>query len=54
MLARIATLTEIETSWSIDDLFDCHDALDTKEDSQSFESDRMRKEMAKLPKGRKR
>ena len=28
MIAKIATLQEIETHWSIDDLEDAHEALD--------------------------
>lgn len=37
---RIATLTEVETSWSLADLYDANDALDAIADAQRAESER--------------
>lgn len=33
--ARIATLHEIDTHWSIDDLADAHEALDIKTEAEA-------------------
>jgi hypothetical protein len=38
VLARIATLTEIETCWSLTDLADAHEALDIRQEAQAHES----------------
>ncbi len=35
VLERIATLYEVETHWSIDDLADAHEALDIKQEAQA-------------------
>ncbi len=35
-MARIATLTEIETRWSLCDLFDAHEALDVHQEAQQW------------------
>jgi hypothetical protein len=35
VLARIATLTEIETSWSLGDLADAHEALDIRQEAEA-------------------
>lgn len=51
MLAQIATLDEIETRWSIVDLFDAHEALDVKEE---YEEHARRKTERKIKGGRSR
>jgi hypothetical protein len=35
VLARIATLTEIETRWTLTDLADAHEALDIQQEAQA-------------------
>jgi len=39
----MATLQEIETRWSINDLFDAHEALDIKMEHEQAEADRVNK-----------
>jgi hypothetical protein len=34
-MAKIATLQEIETHWSIDDLADAHEALDIQQEAEA-------------------
>ena len=34
VVAKIATLTEVETRWSIGDLADAHEALDIQHEAQ--------------------
>ena len=41
ILAKIATLEEIERSWNISDLMDANEALDVKEDSERIESQKL-------------
>jgi hypothetical protein len=36
VLARIATLTEIETRWSLADLADAHEALDIQQEAEAY------------------
>jgi len=40
ILAKITTLHEVETYWSIDDLADAHEALDLKADLEKREVER--------------
>jgi len=35
ILAKITTLQEIEQHWSIDDLFDAHEALDIQQEAEN-------------------
>lgn len=37
---RVATLTEVETAWSLADLFDANDALDAIADARRADSER--------------
>lgn len=41
--AKIATLAEIETHWSIDDLADANEALDIKAEAEEFAARQARK-----------
>jgi len=36
VLAKIATLEEIERAWSIGDLSDAHEALDIQQESEEY------------------
>lgn len=36
MLAKIATLEEIERHWSLVDIADAHEALDIKEEAEAY------------------
>lgn len=36
MLAKIATLEEIERSWTINDLMDAHEALDVQAEAEHY------------------
>ena len=42
ILAKIATLYEIETHWSIDDLADAHEVLDVKYNIEQIEYDKLK------------
>lgn len=52
MLAKVATLQEVETQWSIDDLMDCHEALDIELEYMNKESKRIEAEAKKGTKKR--
>jgi len=39
VVARIATLEEIDTHWSINDLADAHEALDIQQEAQQWAAD---------------
>ena len=43
-MAKIATLHEIESYWSIDDLADANEALDVKFEAEQRQLDEMKKE----------
>jgi len=36
VLAKVATLEEIERSWSINDLMDAHEALDIQQEAEEY------------------
>lgn len=44
VLAQIATLSEIQERWSLDDLLDAHEALDVKAEAEARERERVERE----------
>lgn len=40
MLAKLDTLTNVKFNWTIDDLFDAHEALDIKDEAERFAMER--------------
>lgn len=43
-MEKLGTLAEVEERWSIDDLFDAHEALDVMADLRAEETERVRRE----------
>ena len=43
-MAQYGSLIEVQTQWSIDDLFDAHEALDVKAEMEAQEAERIRRE----------
>ncbi len=50
MLAKVATLEEIERSWSLNDLMDAHEALDIQQEAEEYAQKEVDK---KVERGRK-
>jgi len=47
VVARLATLQEIETHWSLLDLLDAHDVLDAKEKAEKNQIEKIKRANSK-------
>jgi len=43
VLAKVATLHEIQTHWSMSDLLDANEALDVRSEQERFENEQINK-----------